>query len=419
MSGRGTMTSRTTVSPKSMIEWMKPRSSCSITSSSWATSAMASSSDSVTLPCASSSPLRRPMSRLASPIKHRGDGAHRGEAHQRPTRWGRRTGRPARGCGRPSSWARLEEDEDHHHLEDGGDHHPEAPEPPPARTPDQGGRDQLADEHQQEDRVQEPLGVLDQAHQRRAPRRLRRRGATWPSPGVRTRLVSARARRPETDQQHHDDGDQRSSRRAGSAGGGDHGTASPVAAGSGQRPGGSGPAAPARARSIRLGLRVDLVVHARAGAAGRARPAAPSRRRPSPRARSALRAATAGQITTSPSRTGGSSPGSAPGPVPPASGERPPATGSSSMGKASTSVGPGAGPGTARSSAAMAVSSTKSSDTSASPFTPRASSTLRASVDPAAEVDGAVGLLVGGEDVNRHRRPGAPSAGRAARRPAS
>ena len=31
MSGRGTMTSRATVSPKSMIEWMKARSSGSIT----------------------------------------------------------------------------------------------------------------------------------------------------------------------------------------------------------------------------------------------------------------------------------------------------------------------------------------------------------------------------------------------------
>ncbi len=47
MSGRGVMTSRATVSPKSMIEWMKARSSCSITFSSCATSAMALSSESV------------------------------------------------------------------------------------------------------------------------------------------------------------------------------------------------------------------------------------------------------------------------------------------------------------------------------------------------------------------------------------
>ena len=47
MSGRGIITSRATVSPKSMIEWMKVRSSCSITFSSCATSAMALSSESV------------------------------------------------------------------------------------------------------------------------------------------------------------------------------------------------------------------------------------------------------------------------------------------------------------------------------------------------------------------------------------
>jgi len=38
------------VSPNSITEWMKARSSVSITSSAWATSAMASSSDSVTRP---------------------------------------------------------------------------------------------------------------------------------------------------------------------------------------------------------------------------------------------------------------------------------------------------------------------------------------------------------------------------------
>ncbi len=44
MSGRGTMTSRTTVSPKSMMEWMRVRSSRSITSWDAAASAMANSS---------------------------------------------------------------------------------------------------------------------------------------------------------------------------------------------------------------------------------------------------------------------------------------------------------------------------------------------------------------------------------------
>ncbi len=48
MSGRGIITSRTTVSPNSMIEWMSWRSSRSMTSSSTATSARASSSCSET-----------------------------------------------------------------------------------------------------------------------------------------------------------------------------------------------------------------------------------------------------------------------------------------------------------------------------------------------------------------------------------
>ena len=64
------MTSRVTVSPKSMIEWMKDRSSPSITCSSWATSAMAFSSESVMYECGMlswSSPVA-PMMRLARPM---------------------------------------------------------------------------------------------------------------------------------------------------------------------------------------------------------------------------------------------------------------------------------------------------------------------------------------------------------------
>ena len=48
MSMRGTITSRTMVSPNSMTERMKLRSSEAMAASSWATSAIASTSDSVT-----------------------------------------------------------------------------------------------------------------------------------------------------------------------------------------------------------------------------------------------------------------------------------------------------------------------------------------------------------------------------------
>ena len=58
------MTSRTTVSPNSMTEWMNSRSVGSMTSSAWATSAIASSSDSVTDGRAR---CRPPMSRSARP----------------------------------------------------------------------------------------------------------------------------------------------------------------------------------------------------------------------------------------------------------------------------------------------------------------------------------------------------------------
>ena len=54
----------------------------------------------------------------------------------------------------------------------------------------------------------------------------------------------------------------------------------------------------------------------------------------------ALRAATAGQITMSPTSWGISAVGGSPGPLPPASGTRPVGSGSSSMGKHRTSVGP-------------------------------------------------------------------------------
>ena len=58
MSGRGTMTSRTTVSPNSMMLSMSSRSSSSITSSSAATSTMPSSSVSETNgPCSRPLPL--------------------------------------------------------------------------------------------------------------------------------------------------------------------------------------------------------------------------------------------------------------------------------------------------------------------------------------------------------------------------
>src|SRR5947209_5900078 len=96
MSGRGTITSRTTVSPNSMIEWMRARSSCSMTSSCWATSAIASSSSSEM-----NGPSLRPlpgMMTLARPIRPR----ERTRSGQKRTRAA--TGRPARRAARSACW---------------------------------------------------------------------------------------------------------------------------------------------------------------------------------------------------------------------------------------------------------------------------------------------------------------------------
>src|SRR5438270_5727740 len=93
---------------------------------------------------------------------------------------------------------------------------------------------------------------------------------------------------------------------------------------------------------------------------------------------SALRWATVGQRTTSPSIVGMSG-GSVvtPGPVPPESGERPASMRCSSIGKASTSVGPSS-PRKRSFRSAMACSSTNSMESSTSPFMPSASRTALA-----------------------------------------
>ena len=59
----------------------------------------------------------------------------------------------------------FEEHEDDDHFEGGADQHADTAEDVLGHHADQGGRDQLADEHQEQDHVQEPLGVLDQARQ--------------------------------------------------------------------------------------------------------------------------------------------------------------------------------------------------------------------------------------------------------------
>ena len=88
------------------------------------------------------------------------DGRHQGGAEQ---------GGPLRMVHGPVLRHRLAQHEDHHDLEHGGGHHTPGPEPVGGQDPDQGGHHQLADEHQQEHRVEEALGVLGQAEQDPGP----------------------------------------------------------------------------------------------------------------------------------------------------------------------------------------------------------------------------------------------------------
>ena len=167
MSGRGVITSRATVSPKSMMEWMNVRSSCSITFSSCATSAMALSSESVMyergMP-SPSSPLA-PMIRLARPMRRAESQRMGGNRMSVLTRGALSRAARSACCTAQFFGHRLEEHEDHHDLEHDAEEHAQAAEEVLGDDADQGGRDQLADQHQQQDRVEEVGRVLDQPGQ--------------------------------------------------------------------------------------------------------------------------------------------------------------------------------------------------------------------------------------------------------------
>ena len=119
MSGRGTITSRTTVSPNSMIEWMSWRSSRSITSSSTATSARASSSSSDT-----NGPVLQALAgedHVGQADQAPGQQPQRREAARGGHQRGGEQGGPLGVLHGPGLGHRLGEHEDHDHLEGGGD----------------------------------------------------------------------------------------------------------------------------------------------------------------------------------------------------------------------------------------------------------------------------------------------------------
>ena len=103
MSGRGTITSRTTVSPNSMMLSISSRSSCSITSSAAAAPTMPSSSCSLTNgPCLSPLPGQQ---HVGQPDQRPRDQPQRRERHEQ--RWRSRAvaSAPARCAAPPTSWA--------------------------------------------------------------------------------------------------------------------------------------------------------------------------------------------------------------------------------------------------------------------------------------------------------------------------
>ena len=361
MSGRGTITSRTTVSPNSMIEWMRARSSVSMTSPSTATSAMASSSDSVTAeprycPCS-------PMSRLARPMRPP-DTIRTGQKRTRAETSGA-LNRAARSgwCTAQFFGHRLAEHEDDHDLEDGGRRPPPRPRTSwAARMPTRVATTSWQISTSSSTGLRNPWGFSVSRTSTLAPRRPSSTRAMALARLIRTRLVSARASRAEaasstttTTEQHHVAGGEgaggRSARRGRAV----------------TRPrGSSGSSSCCSRRSIR-------------SASSSTSWSMPSRwRMPCTTSRAissskvtpcstALRAATAGQITTSPSRSSR-----------PVSASMDAGSGATLVGRSPAAVRPRprwgrrgrrSGPacrGTARSARRWSASSTNSSETSVS-----------------------------------------------------
>ena len=133
MSGRGCITSRTTVSPNSKIEWMSARSSRSIASSSAATSAIVRISSSVT-----NGPSLRPLPgriTLAKPMRPRDEHADRPERGEEPQQR-RDAQRGAVGVlDRVGLRRDLGDHEEEHDLHDGADEHRDARRVARASTP--------------------------------------------------------------------------------------------------------------------------------------------------------------------------------------------------------------------------------------------------------------------------------------------
>ncbi len=203
MSMRGTITSRTIVSPNSITEWMKLRSSDSMASSSWATSAMASTSDSVMRGLL---PLRAEQAdhSVGDREQHDRDPADRPESQDAPHDRRARERRLVGVLNGEVLRDRLEGDEDDHDLAGRGDEDAGRAKEVAGEDADHRGRDQLADEHQQQQRVEELLGRLGERDERLGAVATLSRSERARDLFMRVSEVSAIAKKPESKQQHDD-----------------------------------------------------------------------------------------------------------------------------------------------------------------------------------------------------------------------
>ena len=164
MSGRGTITSRTTVSPNSMIGSMSSRSSSSITSSSTATSASASSSSSDT-----NGPSLQALAgedHVGQPDRAaRADHRSGAEARERRDRRRDAAARPARGARTAHVFgaASASTNTTTTLTTNVAMATPSAPNSRSASDAGERGLHELADQQHEQHRVEEPLGVLDEA----------------------------------------------------------------------------------------------------------------------------------------------------------------------------------------------------------------------------------------------------------------
>jgi hypothetical protein len=257
---------------------------------------MASSSDSLTpSPPAPGAEEQVGQADEAPDTNRTGQGSAR-----RRTRWEREQRRPLGVLDGPVLGHRLGQDEDHHHLEDGGGDHPHGPNQRSARMPTRVAVTSWLMRTRSSTGLRNPSGSWTRRIRTRPPPAVVLQGhGLGPAHPDQARLGQGQPAETSSRSTTTTDQDPVGGRSREAAATMATATATPP-------PGGSGPAARARVVPCARPPRRHRGP-CPTGAASRGRPGGPSRRRTVTPWSTALRAATAGQTTTSPSRTGMSS----------------------------------------------------------------------------------------------------------------